>query len=243
MKPLLLLDVDGVLNCFGSLWSPEYEKRHFDGGCARMSDDGHFTLRVRHETAGQLAELAAAFDVVWCTAWMDRAHPQFQKWLGLPEEPWPHIEFAGDWDRMLAAQEGGSSWKLGHVYAWLEKNAPDRPLVWLDDDLGQADYDWAAQRTRTASTLLLRTSPAIGVTRELTDAMLRFAQRCHVEDAFEEIVARSAELIATCHERRACPTCAAPRGFRCVRKGSMWGASPPLKHAHEARWSEEVPRR
>jgi hypothetical protein len=54
-------------------------------------------------------------------------------------------------------------------------------------------------------------------------------------------VAEAQRQIATCHERRACPTCRQPIGFRCIRKGQL--AGPPLKHPHKARWTQEVPER
>jgi hypothetical protein len=168
-RPILLLDVDGVINCFGTIWTEEYEAEHFDGGCARMSDEGHFSLRVRHETGVLLRELAEVFDVVWCTAWEERAHPQFQQWLGLPEEPWPHISFQ-DWNGRLA---NGRSWKA----PWVDEWATDRgPIAWLDDDLGLEDARWASLRSEHhAPTMLERTRPAQGLVRHHVDRLKDFA--------------------------------------------------------------------
>lgn len=243
-KPILLLDVDGVINCFGSIWTPEYDAEHFDGGGPRAVNG--FEVRMRHETPDLIRKLGKAFDVVWCTAWMEEAHPAFQEWLGLPEEPWPHIEFVG-WNGMLKA---GGSWKLHHVAAWLEEFAPDRPVVWIDDDLGQPDLDWSKERS--AETMLFKPGPARGLTRAIATSALKFAHDWDF-DVFERgmlaEIDRTTELIASCHERVGCPKCLAPIGTRCVR---AWAAyvrigkfhdGPALKHPHKERWTQEVPAR
>ncbi|MET0601862.1 MAG: HAD domain-containing protein [Baekduia sp.] len=235
-KPILLLDVDGVINCFGSIWTPEYNAEHFIGGgpCAV----GDFQVHVRHETPGLIRELAEAFEVVWCTAWMEEAH-LLKDLLGLPEEPWRHIEFTG-WNGML---KQGGSWKLHHVAAWLEEFAPDRPAVWIDDDLGQPDLEWSKERS--AQTTLFRPGPARGLTRTITNGALEIANDWNFAKFERGMLAqidRTAELIASCHERVPCPRCEAEIGQRCcnVRRGFE---GTRLKHPHKERWTQVVPAR
>lgn len=69
-----------------------------------------------------------------------------------------------------------------------------------------------------------------------------------VEHELEAIVRDLHQRIATCHKRRACPTCAAPLGVLCRAMPIGW-LSPSnqcgrvLKNPHEARWRQEIPKR
>lgn len=114
--------------------------------------------------------------------------------------------------------------RVGRGLRFLVEHAGDC-LTWAPVDLDGDEDD-----------LLARVEPAVpGGTDDRGD----------FEVAVGEFVARTNERIATCHERRACPTCGRPQGLRCVRKGStaMAGAGPPLKHPHTARWTPDVPQR
>lgn len=59
-------------------------------------------------------------------------------------------------------------------------------------------------------------------------------------DRLLERVAEIQRAIASCHERRACPRCGAPRGQRCVRVGSdpFIDGAKALKHPHRERHPE-----
>lgn len=62
-----------------------------------------------------------------------------------------------------------------------------------------------------------------------------------LERSIENVTA----LIASCHERRACPLCGAPKGTRCWHRGLPHHRNyrKPLKHPHEERWTPDVPKR
>jgi hypothetical protein len=63
------------------------------------------------------------------------------------------------------------SYKFPGVVAW----AQDRPLVWIDDDLEPAIYDWAAERDASGiPTFLVQPSPHEGWTASERDAVLAF---------------------------------------------------------------------
>jgi hypothetical protein len=68
-RPILLIDVDGVISLFGGM--------------------PHFLSR---RAAVQLVALAAAFECVWCTGWEERAEEHLPRLLGLPRG-WPHLTF------------------------------------------------------------------------------------------------------------------------------------------------------
>lgn len=167
MKPLLLVDVDGVLNCFGSLWSPEYEAREFE---PLRIYDGAYTIRCRKGLRAQLARLAEHFEMHWCTMWEGEAHPFFGGWLGLGDEPWPYI----DWSASFAAED--RTWKLTDVRQTFADS--DRAIAWVDDDLKWDAFEWARERTVDDGipTMLVRTNPVQGLTDENVDQLVQFAE-------------------------------------------------------------------
>jgi hypothetical protein len=168
MKPLLLVDVDGVLNCFGSMWTPEYEERTF---MPVLTKDGRFSIRINKETPERLARLTEVFEPVWATAWMGDAHPFFCGPCELGEA-WEHIAFTG-WHGNLVS---GSCWKRPWVEQWLEQHG-DRPAAWLDDDLHADDIAWAESRCREGKpTLVVKTEPSRGLTRVEEKALMAWAK-------------------------------------------------------------------
>ena len=156
-KPLLLVDIDGVVNAVGRR-TPKIElEREF-------KRDGH-KIRVPVGTADRFARLDAAFDCVWATTWEDEA-PIIGR----------HLGFGTTW-RVIAFPTRGSdteTWKLADVAAWCEKHARGRPVAWIDDDLGGDVDQWAIHRGRT---LIIRPCPEVGLTEALTEDLLRALQR------------------------------------------------------------------
>jgi hypothetical protein len=144
-RPLLLVDVDGVLSLFGPA-------RAEPGTVVPTLVDGvpHLLSRT---AADALQELVPAFECVWCTGWKDRADASLPHLLGLPRG-WPHIRFAG-------ALNHGGHWKIGGIDAFA---GPDRPLAWIDDHHDAACHSWAT--ARPGPTLLVTTEPDLGLTRE-----------------------------------------------------------------------------
>jgi hypothetical protein len=144
-RPLLLVDVDGVLSLFGA-------GRAEPGSLVPTLVDGVPHLLSRGAAAA-LQDLVPAFECVWCTGWKDRADAYLPHLLGLPRG-WPHIRFAG-------VPNHGGHWKLGGIDAFA---GPDRPLAWIDDHHDAACHAWAA--ARPGPTLLVSTEPDLGLTHE-----------------------------------------------------------------------------
>lgn len=141
-RPLLFVDIDGVVSLFG--FSPTSVPER----CSWHQVDGIVHL-LSHDAAGHLQELAHVFELVWCSGWKERANDHLPHVLGLG--PYPHLVFG----------ESAGHWKLAAVRA----HAGDRPLAWIDDDLNDAVRAWAAARPQP--TLLVETAPASGLTAEL----------------------------------------------------------------------------
>lgn len=156
-RPLLFVDVDGVISLFG------FDPSARPAGRFEMVDGiAHFLSA----TAGEhLRLLSDRFEPVWCTGWEEKANEYLPHALGLAG-PWPHLSFARNPGR------AGAHWKLAAIEAY----AGTRPLAWIDDAHGAACEAWAAARGREGSaTLLVTTAPAIGMTGAEVTRLLAWA--------------------------------------------------------------------
>ena len=156
--PLLLVDVDGVLALFD-----------LDGGepAGRWHMIEGFPYYLAEEPPRLLHEAAAAFELVWCTGWEDRANDHLPRLAGTPG-PLDVIRFARNPGRANA------HWKLDEIDAY----ARDRPLAWIDDALSEQCHAWARARTgAVAPTLLVPVAPNRGFTRSELALLHQFAAR------------------------------------------------------------------
>jgi HAD domain in Swiss Army Knife RNA repair proteins len=141
LKPLLLVDIDGVLSLFG------FPSTDRPAG-SWISVDG--ILHLISATASEhLHRLAQRFELVWCSGWEEKANEFLLAPLSLPR-PLPFLTFS--------AQVTDDHWKLAAITAY----AGTRPLAWIDDAHDDRCRAWAA--ARAAPTLLVSTSPATGLT-------------------------------------------------------------------------------
>jgi hypothetical protein len=142
-KPLLLVDVDGVISLFGFSPDalPEGEWLHVDG-----------ILHLCSARAAQhLPGLSDHFELVWCTGWEEKANDYLPQWLGLPGEL-PYLQFERNPGKARA------HWKLQAIDDFA---GHERPLAWIDDALDDACRQWAAERA--GPTLLVQTEPSTGL--------------------------------------------------------------------------------
>jgi len=151
-RPVLLLDLDGVLNPFAaSPCPPGYLEHDFY--------PGEDPVRYCPDHAAWITELAAAGDLRWATAWGEEANTLFAAKLGidpLPVVTFPPIPFPPE----------------GKVPA-IAAAAGDSPTAWIDDNHTDAGRKWAAERA--APTLLVPIDSAIGWTRADVDRVLAWA--------------------------------------------------------------------
>jgi hypothetical protein len=154
-RPLLLIDIDGVISLFG------FDHRRRPAGTFVVVDGVPHLLS--EGAAGELRRLADAFEQVWCSGWEEKADEYLPHALGLPSGL-PHLSFPapGDGD--------GRHWKLAAIDRYA---GPDRPLAWIDDDHDPTCHAWAEQRP--GPTLLVATEPASGLTARHTSALLDWA--------------------------------------------------------------------
>jgi hypothetical protein len=155
-RPLLLIDVDGVISLFG------FDSSHPPAGRFQLVDGiAHFLSA----TAGEhLLRLSDTFELTWCTGWEEKANDYLPLALGLPG-PLPHVAFD------TGARPVTAHWKLDAINRGV---SPSRPLAWIDDAHDERCIEWAA--ARPAPTLLLGTDPAIGLTDQHVLELLAWAE-------------------------------------------------------------------
>lgn len=170
MKPLVLMDVDGVLAPLGARVPAGYEARD-------LGDLGVMAINVVDNTR-RLAQLADVFDVVWCTARETDAVSVIGPLHGLADAlehvPTGSIREPG-LPIVVPANPAGGSWKLPKVQAWVSEHAAGRCVAWVDDDLGRDCERWAQQRACGIPTMLRRVDPRVGLSDVDVDALLTFA--------------------------------------------------------------------
>jgi hypothetical protein len=148
-RPILAVDVDGVISLFG------FDQPLEPGRVNLEKAPGEFHLIdgmlhcIALDTGPRLNRLANTYELIWASGWEDRANDHLPGILGLPELP--YLTFDG------RARFGTAHWKLEA----LEEYADDRPLAWIDDSLDESCYEWAEQRE--APTLLVPTESDQGL--------------------------------------------------------------------------------
>jgi hypothetical protein len=153
-RPILAVDVDGVISLFGFDDPPERSEARFE-----LIDGMVHCISL---PAGErLRRLADVYDLVWATGWEEKANFYLPAILGLPELP--HLSFDG------AARFGSAHWKLGP----LDEYGRDRPLAWIDDSFDESCYEWA--RGRDHPTLLVPTESNLGIEEVQVEALTAWA--------------------------------------------------------------------
>jgi len=154
-RPILAVDVDGVISLFG------FENLGEAPGKFEMIDGVVHCISL---VAGErLMRLAPHFDLVWATGWEERANDHLPYLLGLPE-PLPYLTFDG------RARFGTAHWKLEAI----EEYAGRRPLAWIDDNLDESCHTWAAERP--SPTLLVPTESDRGLEETHVETLMAWAR-------------------------------------------------------------------
>jgi len=174
-KPILFLDVDGVLNAFAPV-RPHVERKA--GGRKVNGVFQPYTLRFDNEAADMVLALAEHFDIVWATMWNDAANAEVAPLLGLDEFPVMRCNHNVGWD--MAVAEGTDTFDIHRL--WYAKTpliptyAAGRPFAWLDDDHSSYDQAWLAQHGADQPFMLVRTDAEYGVQWDDVDALIHWAR-------------------------------------------------------------------
>lgn len=152
-KPILFVDIDGVLNTFGGPCPDEYEEHD-------LFPEDDEPVRINPNSAGWLAELSLEFDLVWGSGWTAKDREVLPRVLELPP-------FAG------AAKMPPIPFDPSEKVAVIADYVGSRACAWIDDLHTPRGIAWAAERVQP--TLLVHADSAIGMTREHVDLLLDWA--------------------------------------------------------------------
>lgn len=153
-KPMLLVDIDGVLNAFDARGSTK--------GYARTQANG-YRLTYRPEWAVWINKLSRLSDPIWATMWQENARSSFAPATGIGVGIKDHIDFRAHNRDGFGRRTG---WGVGGFkHPGVVATVGDRPFCWIDDDLEPWQYDWALERTESGiPTLLVQPNSAVGLT-------------------------------------------------------------------------------
>jgi len=159
--PILLLDVDGVLNAARLDLPDGWQRGTFNGFV--LSWDPTVTARLRelHESG--------RVEIQWLTTWTTNADRLLAEPMGLPRGLKTHAPTGMAPTGFLGPLGGRSGWWKLVAAREVAEAEPDRRIVWIDDDL-------AAQATDTvewlsAHTQILVVAPELfgGLTHQQLD--------------------------------------------------------------------------
>jgi len=155
-KPVLFVDVDGVISLFG-----------FPAGPDGLPGPFHWVDGIAHciseECGPRLQRLAERFELVWATGWEEKANEYLPFILKLPFRELPVLTFDG------RAVFGSAHWKLEAI----EEYAAGRPAAWIDDNLDEECRAWAKRRSEP--TMLIQTESPLGMLDEHVEELLAWA--------------------------------------------------------------------
>ncbi|HEX5608759.1 MAG TPA: hypothetical protein VFX45_01565 [Solirubrobacterales bacterium] len=161
-RPILAVDIDGVISLFGFDDPPPNDEARFE-----LIDGSVHCISLR---AGQrLLRLSEHYELIWASGWEEKANFYLPALLGLPELP--HLTFDG------AARFGSAHWKLSSI----EGYCAGRPMAWVDDNFDESCYEWA--RARPEPTLLVPTESALGLGEAEAEALAAWARSLEREQA------------------------------------------------------------
>lgn len=157
-KPLIMVDVDGVL-------IPTYARRKPPGYSAHNVVPSYHGVATATKRLPQRVWLnrkhgawlkALDTEMNWATAWEGAANQEIGSRIGLPRMP--HVTFS---NLTYSPNPDMSHWKLDDLFL----HADGRPFVWLDDGITGADTVRAALEY-PAPALLYRVDPRWGLSAD-----------------------------------------------------------------------------
>lgn len=169
-QPLLLLDIDGVLNAFPDRAGFRYTRHTIDG----------YRIHLHNEVREMVSALEEAFEIVWFTLWNHRASPAIGPHVGLADAEHLTTSWERGWEAAaIAGYDDEAISRLMYAKTPLLPQLLDRgrPWVWIDDAHGRVDADYlVAAGLDPRSFRLVGTDPEVGLQWEDVERALEFAR-------------------------------------------------------------------
>lgn len=161
-RPLLLIDVDGVLNIASRT---QNHKRY------NIFKASGFWIRIWREVPNLLDRLTDHFVPVWCTMWDDLANTELAPRLDLPSLP-----YIPCWDNSHTVPLWGEV-MVHHKIPAIVKHVGSRAIAWIDDEIGKNDLAWAQVRNDTvAPTKFLKIDERMGLLEHHVIKLITWAE-------------------------------------------------------------------
>lgn len=171
-QPLILIDIDGVINAVGRKTRYWKDAKNIDQLDAVYPDGTKKSFQVLYsptvvKAINTWSEIA---EVRWLSAWDDRANTYFAPAVGL--------------EQFELARSSPETFKLDCFLQWHEEN-PDRVIIWIDDQISNFKCDnehnpkYADAIFKRKNTILI--SPIRGLIGEhivLIDKLLKDKKEC-----------------------------------------------------------------
>lgn len=180
-KPILLLDIDGVLNLLPRKWgygdkfepiTEPYRRERIGAG-----DGLAYMVNIPVDVADLVAQLQTEFSIKWFTMWNYDACDRFAPVAGLPHFEHYHVDWA--MGREILAQQGYTLQEIRRIWVAKTPMIPaylgDRPFVWIDDDTTAADTDYLVTQGLT-DFRIITVEPNAGLTQTVVDNALTWAR-------------------------------------------------------------------
>jgi hypothetical protein len=161
--PILLLDVDGVLNA-ARRDPPEGWRRGTYGGCV-MTWDPTVTARLRelHESG--------RVEIQWLTTWAEDADRLLAEPMGLPRGLRAHAQDGVAPTGFTGERRGVAGWWKLAAARLVAEAEPDRRIVWIDDDLTEQAADTGEWLAANPPVLVIAPNLFAGLTHAQLDEL------------------------------------------------------------------------
>jgi hypothetical protein len=161
VAPLLLLDVDGVLNAARPDAPPGWQSGTFNG--FRLTWDPSVTARLR-----ELHERGRV-EIQWLTTWAHDADRLLAGPMGLPRGLRVHVRHGAAPTGFLGQWGGAAGWWKLQLTRAVAEAEPGRRIVWIDDDLAQQAADTSDWLAANPHVLVVAPDLFVGLTHEQLD--------------------------------------------------------------------------
>jgi HAD domain in Swiss Army Knife RNA repair proteins len=160
--PVLLLDVDGVLNALSPELPDGWQRGRFRGYVLSWDPTVTARLRTWHE--------AGRVELQWLTTWTSDADALLAEPMGLPRGLRVHERADGPVG--FSGRFGGLPgwWKLAAAQSVAESE-PGRRIVWVDDDLADQAEDAGEWLAANPQVLVVAPALATGLTHDQLDTV------------------------------------------------------------------------